>query len=146
MSFNHLDKYELASEPVPYTLYQLGGAPKLFMKPAGEKNKGYHDALLKRNAKLAQQFRAGTKVTRAMLQENRHHDKALYGKHVIVGWEGIVDDADAEVAFTPEVCKQFLAKLPNWIFDDVRQFATNPANFLKEDEPDDNDAKALAGN
>jgi hypothetical protein len=146
MSFNHLAKYDVAREPVPYTLYQLDGEPKLFLQPGTEVNKPYHNALLKRNAKLAQRFRAGTKVTREMLKENREHDKILYAKHVITGWEGIVDDDGNEVAFTPEVCRQFLAQLPDWIFDDARVFATNPANFLKDDEPDDADAEDTAGN
>lgn len=146
MPFTHLKKYELDDEPVPYPLFHLDGEPKLFLRPATEKNKAYHNALLKRNAKLAQRFRAGTRVTREMLQENRDHDKVLYAKHVIVGWEGIKDDSGSEVSFTPDLCRQFLAELPAWIFDDVRLFAVNPANFLKDDEPDPADVDASAGN
>ena len=146
MSFNHLEKYDIGGEPKPYVLYNIGGEPTLFIRPAGEKNKPYHNALLKRNAKLAARFRAGTKITREMLKENRQHDRALYGKFVISGWEGIVDDTNTEVDFSPDVCKQWLAKLPDWIFDDLRLWAVNPANFVADDEPAEHEVTETAGN
>lgn len=144
--FSHLSKYDIGGEPVPYPLFQLDGEPVLFLRPAGEKNKPYHNALLKRNAKLAARFRARTKITREMLKENREHDRALYGKFVISGWEGIQTKDGEEAAFSPEVCKQFLAALPDWIFDDLRLFAVDPSNFLRDDEPDDEEVETLAGN
>ena len=146
MSFNYLKKHDIGSEPVEYPLYQIGGEPVLLIRPAGEKNKPYHNALLKRNAKLAARFRAGTKVNREMMKENREHDRALYGKFIIAGWEGIVDDSGVEVAFSPEVCSQFLRSLPDWIFDDIRQFAGSAANFLADDEPDTDEIEETAGN
>ena len=146
MSFNYLKKHDIGSEPVEYPLYQIGGEPVLLIRPAGEKNKPYHNALLKRNAKLAARFRAGTKITREMLKENREHDRALYGKHIIAGWDNIVDDTGVEVSYSPEVCSQFLRSLPDWIFDDIRVFAANPANFLAEDEPDTAEVEETAGN
>lgn len=146
MSFNHLSRYDVARDPVEYVLYQLDGDPAIQLQPGTEVNKPYHNALLKRNAKLAQRFRAGTKVTREMLKDNREHDKVLYAKHVISGWDGITNDEGEEVPFTPEACRQFLAMLPDWIFDEIRVFATNPANFVKEDEPTEAEVEDISGN
>lgn len=146
MSFTKLKKYELADQPVPYTLYQLAGEPKLMLRPATERNKEYHNALLKRNAKLAARFRQRVKITREMLKENREHDKVLYAAHVIVGWEGIEEDDGTQPSFTPDLCRAFLKNLPAWIFDDLRLFAVDPTNFLQDDEPDEDEVEETAKN
>ncbi len=145
-SFDNLQKYELADQPVPYTLYPLRDEPKLFIRPATERNKAYHNALLKRNAKLAARFRQRVKITREMLKENREHDKVLYAAHVIVGWEGIEADDGSHPTFTPDLCRAFLNKLPGWIFDDLRLFAVDPTNFLNDDEPDSDEVEETAKN
>lgn len=145
MSFKHLSRYEVPKGTVPFIFYQIDGEPQLDCKAATEANKSYHNALLKRNAKLAQRFRAG-RVSRVMLERNRDEDRELYAKFVVKGWDKVVDDDGKAVPFSVEACTEFLTKLPNYLFDEVRQFCTAPANFLDDDEPDEADVKEQAGN
>lgn len=146
ISFDNLRKFDIGTDPVDYPLYQISAWDAVLqLRPAGEKNKAYHNALLKRNAKLSRRFRAG-KITRAMLKENREHDKVLYAQFVIAGWTGVLDDEGNEAAFSVESCRKFLDALPSWIFEEVRFFALDPTNFLADDEPDEDDVDGLSGN
>ena len=143
--FTYLGKYDVDMEPVEYEV-PIPGEPVLLVRPAGAKNKPYHRALLKRNAKAARRFSRGLSVTPEILDEIREHDLQLYWKHVLVGWRGIKASDGSEPPFTQDSGRKFLAALPDWIFEDLRQFASNPSNFLADDEPSEDDIEDLAKN
>ncbi len=145
MSFKHLSRYEVPKDTVPFEFYQIEGEPTLECLAATEANRPYHNALLKRNAKLAARFRAG-RVSREMLARNRDEDRELYAKFVVKGWTNVKDDKGKSVAFTPEACLDFLKALPNYLFDELRMFCIAPANFLADDEADDAEIQEQAGN
>jgi hypothetical protein len=132
--FGHLRKLEVSDvKTVRLPIYQLEGEPVLIVAPAGEANKKYFNELLKRSRKnmrriQSQQFTAG------LVAENRDDDRRLYSLFVIKGWEGVTDATGKAAQFTEENVKSFLDALPDWLFDEIRQFCTNMQNFV--DSPD----------
>jgi len=123
----------------------LGGATPFFVvRPATEATKGYYNAVLKRAGKSLRQVQAGA-INAGMMEENRKDDRKLYPQHIITGWghikedgtevPGSIPDADGTLTnFSGEVCAQFIAALPTWLFDDMRQFCGNPSNFVGDEE------------
>ncbi len=133
--FSHLGQLEVSTDKTAkFVLHQItvnGLTPTLIVAPATEANKSYFNALLKRASKSARAIRAGT-VNAGMLDESREEDRALYSKHVIKGWEDMVDGKTGKVTdFSVTECEAFLAQLPNWLFDEIRQFCGNPASFTE---------------
>ena len=134
--FSHLSISERVAR---FTLYQVAGEPYLDMVHAGESNKPYFNALLKRSRKNVRRMRAGAMDANTMAQ-NRDEDRTLYPRYVIKGWgckkgPGIILDSKAnEISYSEENLRTFLNALPNWLFDDVRLFASEEANFVDEQE------------
>lgn len=105
-----------------------GHCPSVIVAPATEHNPQYFNAVLKRTGKSARAIRAGA-LSKSMLDENREDDRALYPKYVIKGWD-VKDPATGnDVPFSEEEATKFLEAIPNWIFDDMRNFAANVNNF-----------------
>lgn len=129
------------------TLYDVNPEkpPVLICKPGTAANKPYFNAVLKRGQKNARRLRAG-KMTAAMMDESRNEDRELYPKHVIVGWENVVDIDGAAVPFTAMDCEDFLMALPDWIFDDVRNQLADPTTFLDDGEPTPGEVEDTAKN
>jgi hypothetical protein len=117
--------------------------PVLIGKPANEANKSLLNAVLKRNKggkKSAVVVGAARRdLSAETLDLQRDEEKPLYAEHVLVGWKHIPDMNGEPVEFTPENAKEFLESLPDWIFEDIRQFFQNPMNFLDEGESLDGD-------
>lgn len=134
--FGHLKKLEVKGREVRYTIYQVEGEPTLIMKPATEANKPYFNAVLRRSKKNMRAINAGS-VNSGIIAENREEDRNLFPKHVITGWEDVTDSSGEPVPYTEEDCRDYLEALPDWVFDDVRAFASNPAQIsqaLAEEE------------
>ena len=55
----------------------------------------------------------------------------LYAKHIVKGWTGIVDNKGKAVEFTEGECLGFLSSLPDWLFDELRAFASDLQNFIE---------------
>ena len=132
--FSHLQELDVSAETTAeFTLHQItvnGKTPTLIVAPATEANKPYFNALLKRAGKTARQVKAGA-VNAGMIEENREEDKELYPKHVIKGWKDVVDATGEDTKFSAKDCEAFVAALPNWLFDEVRNFCGNPASFAE---------------
>lgn len=133
--FSHLKDLDVSTERVArFTLHQIavnGKTPTLLVAPATEANSAYFNALLKRANKSARAVRAGN-INTGMIAENREEDRELYPRHVVKGWEDMVDGKTGEdVKFDRDECVNFLANLPDWLFDDIRNFCGNPANFVE---------------
>lgn len=133
--FSHLKALEVTPDKTSrYTLHQItvnGKTPTLIVAPATEANKPYFNALLKRAGKSARQVRAGA-VNAGLIEENREEDRDLYPKYIVKSWEDMPDGKTGEdVKFNLKDCEEFLAQLPDWLFDDVRNYCGNPANFAE---------------
>lgn len=130
-NFSKLKKLELTPAATAlYTFPNIDGAPQVLVKPATEVNKQYFNALLKRARKNA---RANPTV--GMIAENRSEDRELYALHIITGWDRM-DEITDDDTFNLQNCKDFLAALPDYEFDGLREFCSNPANFIEGESID----------
>lgn len=148
--FGHLEVYDPRGNTAEYTLplrpKLLDGdgqliIPVLTMRVAGQSNPSYWNAITKALPKGQAQRSLTDQVER-----NRRQDRELLPKYVIIGWAGIYDSEGFVVLFTEESCAAFLKCLPDWIMDEIRNFAAIPANFLPDDEPTIGEVDAQAGN
>jgi hypothetical protein len=136
-SFKH------ASVPVEATReYDLGiatviDAPNvvLVVKHAGEGNKPYWNALIKRvNAMTARGAGRG-KLTPEQLDKGRAETAEIVAAHVVVGWKNAIEDGKP-AACTPEAVLRLLSALlapppdgrPD-LFDELRKYCEDAGNF-----------------
>lgn len=141
MDFSHLKNLDVKDKTARYTIHQIAGAPVLIMNPATEANKPYFNAVLKKSRRNVRALKAGA-ISQVMIAENREQDRELFPRCVVTGWEGVTDAKGKTVEFSRENCEAFLRALPDWIFDEVRNFAGDSINFT-EDMPD---VEVKAGN
>ncbi len=132
--FGNLAQYDVkADKAVRYDVEEIrmaGKTPWLMVKPATEANKPFARAQLKSsNKKLKLSSARG--ITVESLEATRKDDRALYPKYIITDWGNVFDDEGLEVPFNAENCKEFIDAIPDWIFDQMRQFCAVPANFAE---------------
>lgn len=134
--FAHLKQMEVkGGQTANFKMHALDGEPVLIVKPAMESNKPYFNASLKASRSNMRSIRNGN-VTAGLLDETRAMDRDLYSKHVIVGWTNIQDSAGKDVPFDRSVVGDFLEALPNWLFDELREFCGTPSNFIEDGQVD----------
>ena len=130
--FKHLSKYEVqADRLIEYVIDDIEGEPVLILSPATSENKPYYNKVLKKTAKNP--LKAMKRMNVGMVRENRDQDRVLFAKHVVKGWKRVVDSDGNEVEFNQENCYDYLRHLPDWIFDQVRNFAASPDNFIDDE-------------
>ena len=129
--FSHLQQLNISTQStVDFPMYQLAGEPVLKLLPASESNRDYFNALLRKTS--AKGKRLQKKVfTAEMLKDAREEDRIMYAKHILKGWEGITDKEGNDVPFTEGEALGFLSSLPDWIFDEIRAFASDIQNFIE---------------
>ncbi len=130
-NFNNLKKLEIRNEAVDYPMYQIDEDVVLKLLPALEINKPYYNDLF-RNSRGRVKAIQSSKLNVGMLKDNRNEDRVLYSKHVVKGWTGVVDDDGKEVPFTEKDALGFLTALPDYIFEDIRNFATEIQNYIED--------------
>lgn len=128
--FSHLKNLEVKDNTEEYPLSFIAGEPVLIVKPATESNKGYFNAVLRKSRQTLKAAKNG--VNAKMVKQNREEDRELYSEHVIVGWNGIKDKNGDPVEHSVKNVLAFLEQLPDWIFDEIRTFCGQSANFVKE--------------
>jgi hypothetical protein len=132
MSFDHLTKLEVRGKTQRFPIPALEGDDMvLIVLPATEANKPFFNKQLKQT-----QTQGGLRNKRRNLNDRdlemqRESDKALYSRYVLTDWENVFDDDGQAVPFSVEAAAEFLDKLPNWLFDDLRFFCTSPNNFIE---------------
>jgi hypothetical protein len=104
-----------------------GKHPVLKVIPATEANKEYFNAALQSAAK--NKNRSSSLAEK--LKQRRDEDRTLYPKYVVKGWEDVVNAQGEEVPFTQEDCAAFLAQLPDWIFDQFRDWCATNESFVE---------------
>lgn len=133
--FDYLKEQQVSADRTAevdvYVRMPNGLQPTLIGRPATEINRAYFNAQLKLSAGQSRRIRKKN-VDVEMLAMLRRRDRELYPKHVITDWRGVVDSNGDPVAFSPEECADFLAVLPDYIFDEVRQFFSNNDNFVAD--------------
>ena len=139
--FSYLEIEKVTKE---FELPWLAGSPSLIVRPAGDSNPQYQEAILRGNAGRSRIGNANS-VSRQLenLGRDRDRDYEMYPACVIVDWIGVKDSRGVDVEYTPENCEQFLRQLPVWIFDKARVFCLVPENFVDQPEVD---VDALAKN
>ena len=147
MSFNHVRKLAVApSATSTFTFYQIQGRPSLTVKPTGEANPQYMNAMFKRSKGVARRLRAGD-LSVDLLEETRDIDLALYPKYVILGWEDVMTDQDEPAPFNAETVSMFLNALPDDMFDELRAHCSDLSNFRDDgDGLQDEDVESIAKN
>lgn len=144
--FDHLQKLEVRQATAWFDMPELSPNARLCLRPATEANPAYFNNMLKRSATRARKIVRLDRVTAEDAEQNRKEDRELYPRHVIVNWDGVLDQEGKPVPFTADNVKEFCAKVPAWLFDRVRNFAATPERFLPEDAEPDPDPSELAGN
>lgn len=131
MKFKNLEKYELETEYVKFRIPHIEENITLFLLPATQANKPFF------NAQLIYFKEHGIKkptISLSVLDETRDRERNLYARYVIKGWDGVESEYGSPVVFNIEDCQEFLTQLPDWLFDEIRMFASEPSNFVKRQE------------
>ena len=131
--FDYLKSFDVQTGKVAsMELYDIdlgtGRVPILIGKCAGEMNKPYFNEVLKTTSRKARMLQAGN-ISTTFLSENRDQDRELYPLYVLSDWIDVVNTDFDPVPFSPSACGEFIAALPDHVFDKVRQFFSNPVNF-----------------
>lgn len=134
--FSHLAGSAPTLETVEYPLDQLDGRMSLTVRPATEANAPYYNGVLGRTLRRR---RRNPRVTMSVVdvRRGRDDDRELFARHVVVGWSNVVDSAGRTVEFTADACADFLAALPDWVFDDLRDFCASPNSFVEGVDADE---------
>lgn len=154
VNFGHLQKFSpkgrIVPFPLPFGITKDDGtfAPAvLHLRFAGDGNPGWLNAITAHAAANPTRLRGiATQGNREVAQLLEARDRALFPKHVVVGWDNVVDSEGQRVPFSVEACSDFFEALPLWILDDVRLFALTASNFVASNIPTPEQAEELAGN
>jgi hypothetical protein len=106
-----------------------GFRPVIIGRPASHENRAYRDEML---YDIGERFRASggrVQLSADQMDQTRAKSRKMYAQFVICGWENVFDASGQEVPFSGEAATQFIAALPDWIFDEMRHFFEEPANF-----------------
>ncbi len=127
-------------------LPEVSPEARLLLKPATEENPGYYNAMLRKAGPRARKIARTQRLTSEDGKLNREEDRVLYPRFVIQNWEGVMDSKNKKVAFNRDNVVEFCEKLPDWLFDRVRNFASTQERFLDLDEEETPDPVKLAKN
>jgi len=138
---------------VEFVFLQIPGRPVLKVAPATESHEAYYSDFLEASAKLApralqaqKKRNKNMKVARQIISESRDQERELFSRHIVRGWEDVVDDQGEVAEFTQENCLKFLQALPDFLFDDLQEFCKMPSNFMINEGPSNEEIEALAKN
>ena len=129
-----------------FIFFGIHGEPSLDVRPATQENKPFFNAVLLKN-KQAQRKAKGRRAqapTAQTLAEARTNDIELFVEYIITGWRNVLDAKGKAVKFSKDVCKQFLEAIPGDMFDELRLFCLEIANF--REEIDVEELEELSGN
>ena len=131
-NFSQLKKLDVTNETTELKLYAIEGEPVITVAPATQANSQYFNAILRQSGKQVRELKAGAPISTATLDKNRDQDRALFPKYVVKGWDGVMDAEGAVVPFTEDNVRDFLEALPDWLMDEIRNFASETRNFLED--------------
>jgi hypothetical protein len=129
-NFSHLAQLEPRADiDVPFKLEQITGAPTIWFKPGTDVNKAFLNESLRRANLRNNTSRRAKRLTEDTLKASRDEDREVLAKTCATRWD--VKDANGKaVEFSEANCLAFFRALPDWLFDEIRAFVTDPANFV----------------
>ena len=133
------------SSTAVYTFYDLPGEPWVRVRPGGDINLPYFQAVLASQTKNRRKIQKG-KIDAEMLVKNRDLDRKLYPLHIDAGEWGGWEDDNGPVDYSPSGFTELMEQLPGHLFDGLRAFCNEPMEFATEEEPDRIDIEETAGN
>ena len=122
----------VTTDTARFTFHELEGEPWIAMKPATAANRPYLNALIKANGGRARRRR----ITAETYGKNQRQDIGLYAQHVVTAWGNVFDNQGTAVDLSPETCKDFLSAIPDYMFDEARDFATDPESYTTSEDED----------
>lgn len=138
--FNYLESKRTKNKQVYFETYEINpdeSKSTLTVLPSTAANSKYMNAFLKQSNVLRRRTKKSKDFTLSELSELRNLDKELFPEHVIVGWENVKDGANSIVPFNKENCTDLIAALPDFMFDELRDYCANPYNFINLDTVED---------
>lgn len=129
----------------PFTFEELQGAPTIHSRPATSANSRYNNARLKALGKRTGGGRKKLRVSAQTVEAARREDADMLSKFCATGWDPApVDAAGEPVPFSADNCKDFFLAIPDWMFDEYRNWVADPLNFVAdgaedEEEPETED-------
>tara|TARA_R110000803_G_scaffold20201_5_gene52228 strand:- start:8945 stop:9391 length:447 start_codon:yes stop_codon:yes gene_type:complete len=140
------ERLKLEGKTIWLELPDICPGAALLLKPASQANRPYYNALYRNLTKKQGQAIKGPQATLLMIDENRNDDRKLFPKYIIADWRGIENDAGKKVKFSQELAQDLVLQLEDWLFDEIRTFASAPRNFLADPDEEVGDVKELAKN
>jgi len=124
----NFEKLKVDDKIFEFPINQIDPIPVLKIKPATESNRPYFNAVLLRTKKI----RRAKKINSTIIKESREDDRKLFSKHIVVGWDNVTDTDGNKVPYSEENCADFLQALPDYIFDEIRAFASDPEEMASQ--------------
>lgn len=131
MQFRNVKGAEVSAQSTSIFVFDdLTGCPWVEVKPGGEHNKPYYNAILKRGGALRRQLSSGS-VDAAVVERVRQNDRELYPMHILTGkWGGWKnDETGEEIPYSSEAAKELMAQLPIEQFDRLRTYCNESVHF-----------------
>lgn len=113
-----------------------GVYPSIFFRPMIESNKLFLNERIRLTTERADQAPKGKKKDKVVqlverLDDDRENDRVLIARTCAVRWGTAPKDKDGvEHEFSADECLSFLQALPNYMFDPLRGWVSNPYNFV----------------
>lgn len=140
---NYAQLREDGTATKPFTFEELQGAPIIHSRPATSANSRYNNARLKALGKRTAGGKKKLRVSASTVEAARREDADMLAKFCAVSWDPAPVDASGEaVPFSADNCREFFLAIPDWMFDEYRNWVSDPLNFVEsgdegEEEPDD---------
>lgn len=139
VDFSHLKKHAVQGDkPRKFTMVYGDESVTLHCLPAGESNKDFWNAVLRKVASAPSTSPAANDKTAA---KNRIEDAKAFAKYCLVGWDEdpkdksqnpMLDAKGKVVPFSDEAAESFLlavAEHAHYAFDELRTWIANERNF-----------------
>jgi hypothetical protein len=132
--FAHLSQHNVNEQTTTdFQLPHLKGRPVLKLAPMTKENSSFLVDALKRPMRQAPRAATGPELEAAATSA-RLRDSALMARYVLKGWTGMLHpETGEEIPFNPQNARDFLDTLASkvgWMFDEIRDFATEITNFV----------------
>jgi hypothetical protein len=143
---NYSELREDGTATKSFTFEELQGSPTIHSRPATSANSRYNNARLKALGKRTGGGRKKLRVSASTVEAARREDADMLSKFCVTGWYPAPVDASGEVVpFSADNCKEFFLAIPDWMFDEYRNWVADPLNFVAdtgaedEEEPESED-------
>lgn len=141
--FSNLKVLDVTNESTAeYGFPDIPGEPSIILAPAHDSNEAFLNERLRLSIERADRLSAeprGRKAAKAtpedlkrQLEEDREMDRVLISRVCARNWGTAPKDVKGDQPeFSEANCYDFLAALPIYMFDPLRNFAANIYNFVK---------------